>query len=289
MSSVVTEFPDQTYTTSNKPSVETLKADISALETGHNDLETTAMKLAGTQTVTGQKTFGSGLLVTTAPVIRAWDGWNAVADTWTYASATTITVPTGAASLYQIGDKIKLTQTTVKYFFVTAVADTLLTITGGSDYTLANAAITLPYVSHEENPVGFPGYFNFAPARAVSGGTVPTYTALDISHFTIKGLTLFGNCSWCNSSGGTAGAGGAAFTFTLPVACKSGDFVADRNHLGMGMLFESGGTICGVNVVGATSSTNAEFSNVTSAAAIVGNDQSSTVRYVNFSLQYRIA
>lgn len=181
MSSVVTEFPDQTYTTSNKPSVETLKSDISALETGHNDLETTAMKLAGTQTVTGQKTFGSGLLVATAPVIRAWDGWNAVADTWTYASATTITVPTGAASLYSVGDKIKLTQTTTKYFYVVAVADTVLTITGGSDYTLANAAITSPYVAHTANPVGFPQWFNYTP-------TGPTNTTMT-GRFTVNGRT----------------------------------------------------------------------------------------------------
>lgn len=183
MSSVVTEFPDQTYTTSNKPSVETLKSDISALETGHNDLETTAMKLAGTQTVTGQKTFGSGLLVATAPVIRAWDGWNAVADTWTYASATTITVPTGAASLYSVGDKIKLTQTTTKYFYIVTVADTLLTVTGGSDYTLANAAITSPYVSHISNPVGFPQYFAYTP-------TGPTNTTLT-GRFTVEGRTCF--------------------------------------------------------------------------------------------------
>lgn len=39
MSSVITTFPDSTYTSSNKPSVETLKTDIQALETGHNDLE----------------------------------------------------------------------------------------------------------------------------------------------------------------------------------------------------------------------------------------------------------
>jgi hypothetical protein len=40
------------------------------------------------------------------------------------------------------GDKIKLTQTTVKYFYIVGVANTLLTVTGGSDYTVANAAIT---------------------------------------------------------------------------------------------------------------------------------------------------
>lgn len=64
MSSIVTEFPDQTYTSSNKPSVETLQSDISTIETGHNDLETTAMKLAGTQTVTGNKTYSGTSLFT---------------------------------------------------------------------------------------------------------------------------------------------------------------------------------------------------------------------------------
>jgi hypothetical protein len=89
------------------------------------------------------------------------DGWLDPIETWTYASASTITVPSGAASKYSVGDKIKLTQTTVKYFYVTAVADTLLTVTGGSDYTVANAAITSNYYSHS-NPVGFPGGFVLA-------------------------------------------------------------------------------------------------------------------------------
>lgn len=164
MSSVVTEFPDQTYTTSNKPSVETLKSDIAALETGHNDLETTAMKLAGTQTVTGQKTFGSGLLVTTAPVIRAWDAWNAVADTWTYASPTTITVPTGAASLYKKGDKFKLTaNSVVLYGYIITVADTLLTVAGDA---LTNHTFTATAVSHDTSPIGFPDYFSFTGAAS---------------------------------------------------------------------------------------------------------------------------
>lgn len=62
MSSVVTEFPDQTYTTSNKPSVETLKSDIAALETGHNDLQSTAVLTTGNQSVAGEKTFTSSII-----------------------------------------------------------------------------------------------------------------------------------------------------------------------------------------------------------------------------------
>lgn len=37
------------------------------------------------------------------------DGWISAGETWTYASATTITVPSGAASKYQKEDWIKIT------------------------------------------------------------------------------------------------------------------------------------------------------------------------------------
>lgn len=91
------------------------------------------------------------------------DGWTAINDTWTYASATTITVPSGAESIYSVGDKIKLKQTTVKYFYIVGVADTVLTVTGGSDYTVANATITSPYYSKAVTPVGFPNIFSYTP------------------------------------------------------------------------------------------------------------------------------
>ena len=67
-------------------------------------------------------------------------GWIPVSDTWTYASATTITVPSGATSKYKVGQGVKLTQSgTVKYFYIVGVTNTLLTITGG---TLVNATIS---------------------------------------------------------------------------------------------------------------------------------------------------
>jgi hypothetical protein len=37
-------FPDSTYTSANKPSADTLKADLAALETAHNDTDTHAIK-----------------------------------------------------------------------------------------------------------------------------------------------------------------------------------------------------------------------------------------------------
>ena len=137
----------------------------------------------------------------TAPVIKSWDGWQSVTDSWTYASATTITVPTGAASLYQKGDKIKLTQTTEKYFYIMAVADTLLTVTGGLDYTVANAAITSPYYSHQDNPVGFPSWFNFTHG-ATWNGTPPT-TPTTRAKFCITGKTCMFSFKQSNTGAGT--------------------------------------------------------------------------------------
>lgn len=117
------------------------------------------------------------------------DGWQLANETWTYASASTITVPSGAASRYAKGDKIKITQTTVKYFYIIGVADTVLTITGGSSYTLADAAISANYYSHQENPIGFPNYFTFTIGSWATTGTAftnaPTSTQL---RFSISGV-----------------------------------------------------------------------------------------------------
>jgi hypothetical protein len=57
--------------------------------------------------------------------------------------------------------RVKLTQTTTKYFIITAVSafsggNTTITVYGGTDYTLANAAISGPYYSVVKAPYGFP-------------------------------------------------------------------------------------------------------------------------------------
>lgn len=83
-------------------------------------------------------------------------GWVGVKDTWTYASSTTITVPSGATSIYQIGDKIRLQNNgsgTYLYMTVTNVASTLLTVSGDA---VPNATLTDIYYSHAGNPLGAP-------------------------------------------------------------------------------------------------------------------------------------
>lgn len=92
------------------------------------------------------------------------DGWIPAGETWVYASADdpTFTFTIAGVDLttkYYAGMKIKLTQTTAKYFIITKVAfstDTTITIYGGTDYDLANAAITSPFYSTSRSPAAFP-------------------------------------------------------------------------------------------------------------------------------------
>lgn len=91
-------------------------------------------------------------------------GWLAAEETWTYASSDsptfTFTVPGDNSTKYYPGMRIKLTQTTVKYFIITGVVysspNTMITVYGGTDYTLANEAIIYPYYSSAKAPAGFP-------------------------------------------------------------------------------------------------------------------------------------
>ena len=104
------------------------------------------------------------------------DGWIPVSDTWTYASATTITVPSGATSIYSVGMGIRLTaNSVVKQAYIVKVENTKLTIAGDA---LTNH--TFSAISYAPNPataIGFPVWFSWTPN--IIGLTVvgtPTYT-----------------------------------------------------------------------------------------------------------------
>lgn len=159
----------------------------------------------------------------TSPVFNGnVDGWTSANETWAYASATTITVPSGAAAKYAKGDKIKLTQTTVKYFYVVGVADTVLTVTGGSDYTLVSATISANYYSHASSPIGFPTWFAHTPVIDSNVGSVGTYAGEIItSRFYIIGTTCYFNGSFYVTNKGS-------WTGNLRTTCPVAPSVANQ-------------------------------------------------------------
>jgi hypothetical protein len=161
-----------------------------------------------------------------------WDGWIAVSDSWSYASATTITVPSDATTKYSVGDKIKLVQSAAtKYFYVTAVSSTVLTVTGGSDYTVANSAISGIYYSKTETPQGFPQWFNWSPTWT----NFTVGSASQTAKFTMHGKKVFGHIDVVLSSS-TMGSGPY---FTLPVTSVSYAGTTTTQPIGLGRLFDA--------------------------------------------------
>lgn len=92
-------------------------------------------------------------------------GWIKVTETWTYATANSVTYPTGGASRFKKGMGVRLKQGgSWKYFYLTNPANTVGTLSGGSDFTIANDAITDIYVSLTPgSAIGFPTTFALAP------------------------------------------------------------------------------------------------------------------------------
>lgn len=86
--------------------------------------------------------------------------WNAITAILTYASADGPTFIANTSfdltSVISVGMKLRLTQTTVKYFIVTAITSTTITLYGGIDYVLANVGIVDVRYSSMKSPFGFP-------------------------------------------------------------------------------------------------------------------------------------
>ena len=142
------------------------------------------------------------------------DGWiSDSAETWTYASATSFVVAgTDVTAKYTPGTRIKLTQLSAVNYFVVASAsfstDTTVNITGGSDYTLANAAISANYHSYSANPQGYPTWFNYPPN--VVGDTADT----SIAQFAVNGRICLVNIVLQGTSTATTK------SFSLPIAAN---------------------------------------------------------------------
>jgi len=141
------------------------------------------------------------------------DGWTEITDTLTYASATSFTIAgVDRTAVYTKGTRIKLTQTSTKYFVVTSSSfstNTTVNITAGTDYTLANAAITNPFYSYQANPQGYPGTFNYTPTLTGFSSN-PTDV---IGHFSVIG----NECSVVVDDSGNGTSNSTGKTWSLPI------------------------------------------------------------------------
>ena len=208
---------------------------VSAIYNGTHFVMLSDSKYLNTPTI-GSPTINTPIITT--PTLRNWDGWIDANETWTYASATSFTISGDLTGKYQKGDKIKLTQTTVKYFYVVSVSysapNTTITITSGTDYTLVSAAISANFYSKVENPQGFPHWFNYTPTYGASGSMTYGSVTTTYAKFKIAGNTVSVDIRVTGTTGGTAS---NTITASLPITSSRGDvngtgLVADTGLLG---------------------------------------------------------
>ena len=133
------------------------------------------------------------------------NGWIEDSNSWSYSSADSpsfvISINADMTGVLSPGMKVRLNQTTTKYFIITAVGAyvggvTLITVYGGTDYTLTADAIVLPAFSHQRVPFGFP--------------MNPNIWTVDASTLMQAGISSPVSGTWYNASG---------ISITLPIGC----------------------------------------------------------------------
>lgn len=163
---------------------------------------------------------------------RYQDGWLDVDESATYASATSITLAVDVQDMFPTGCRARLKQSagTWKYFTVVSssvdVSDILtLNLLGGSDYSVANEAISRMQVSYMSGAQpGWPGWFNWAP----SYGGFSSDPLLVLARFCVTGRTV----QFVYSASGDGTSNGTTFTISLPVKAYD-DGVAGSKWTGM--------------------------------------------------------
>ena len=169
--------------------------------------------------------------------------WTPVAAAWTRTADTTFTVAGNVTALFPVGAKIKVVDTTTKYFYVVSAAYTTLTtvtITGGSDYVLA-ANPTAGWISYASSPQGFPQWFNFSTVLSASSGAFTT--AASSMQFAVIGKTCHFEGYVAITTNGTA----VGVKLTLPITSAAGSIVCGREYAVTGDMLQG--------VVSATSTT----------------------------------
>lgn len=146
------------------------------------------------------------------------DGWQQDNAAWTRTGNNTFTVSGDLTAKFRKGTRIKVTDTTTKYFVVIgsshAAGTTTVTIGAGTDYTLA-ADPTARWYSYQLAPQGYPSYFTYTPTYV--GWTTPPS---GLARFAIEGNI----CKvWHTYSSATSNS--TSTSFTLPHGLLAGQTI----------------------------------------------------------------
>jgi len=147
------------------------------------------------------------------------NGWIPIASVPVYVSSTSVSFNgIDLSTLFPVGTKIKLTQTTDKYFYVASVTygsgNTTLTLIAGTSYTVANATITGFWYSHGLS-YNFPEWLTYVPTWIGSTTNPAIGTGTLLGRFNIIDRLVTVAIYVICTSNTTYGSGN--YTFALPI------------------------------------------------------------------------
>ena len=125
---------------------------------------------------------------TTQPQLIDWYDMNPSLFTYSADNVMTVDSNLPVETLFAIGDHIRITQSTVKYFYITWVDTTnnRIYLLGGDAYTYTNAAFTAVSLNKQASASGFPAMtYTIPDTYLMTGGGPVTYD------FDIKQEVLF--------------------------------------------------------------------------------------------------
>lgn len=156
-------------------------------------------------------------------------GWKEIRDSWSYLSATSVTVPSNATTKYSKGMRVRLKQGgAYKYYNLTSVASsTVLNLNGFDLNSVANAGITDIAVSLFERPLDFPEWFAWTPSSYTGFSSNPTGGYFYIKIIGEEAELQF----WTGSGAGNSNL--TTFSMALPLQAKAITNV-DWIHHGIG-------------------------------------------------------
>ncbi len=201
-------------------------------------------------------------------------GWIPASGTWTRVNNTTMTAPTADVLRMVPGTQIMVTQNdgsgdVEKHFYVTSASGTTVTFTGGSDFNLTTATITLPFFSNTARSY----VLNFTPTN-FGFGVQPTGGV-----YRFSARPGYCKCSVYQPNMGTSNA--TTFTMDAPMAAKTGaPYVFAITHCFNNGAIVSGG---GQANIGDGGTVIALYTSMGDATWTASNGKSSS-----FSLEWQI-
>jgi hypothetical protein len=102
------------------------------------------------------------------PIGGGGTGWQTVSETWTRTGNHTFTVATDLTAKYHKGTKVKYNDGGSTEYGVIgsssySAPNTTVNLIVNTDYAMAAGTITATAISYQEDPQGWPGWFNFTP------------------------------------------------------------------------------------------------------------------------------